>query len=251
MPVSSATLTKPTRDQIFEETANNVAYTCSATLPTDSSSTYQKKEYATLTYEWTFSDGGTSTSQSGSHIFTGLAIGAPNNINGTVKVYCTETVSTREDDYDWEQVGTNEDGTPKYDWVWDGYTSWKVSSTNAKFEVGSATTETHTIYTHPGVSEIFGDLAAEQIIEDNLTSGMVSDWCTHAGKWLSWYYQEDKYSGANGCKVSSEDWIEASWYNTCVSTVLASSPSVSGGRNGTIITPSYFQSLDTLVSRRE
>lgn len=240
--LSGVTLADPTKEQMYETTANSISFSCSASVPSGTSTSTLQISYSTLTYEWKFSDGGSTSGSSGTHTFTGLAQGAPVTITAEVTVKCTKTTKTRH----WISSGYwGTEDPPKWHDT-SHWSSWTTKTEELKAS-GSAQQDANT---HPGVSTIFSGLAAEQIIEDNLTSGMVSDWCTHAGKWLSWYYQADNYSGADGCKVSSKDWIEASWYNGCVSTVLASSPSVSGGPNGTIITPSYFQSLDTLVSRR-
>ena len=237
--LSSVTLADPTKEQMYETTANSISFSCSASVPSGTSTSTLQISYSKLTYAWKFSDGSSASGSSGAHTFTGLSKGASVTITATVTVKCTKTIKTRY----WINSGYWGTEDPP---EWHDTSNW-TTTTQELTASGSASQNANT---HPGASTVFGSLAAEQIIQDNLTSGMVSNWCTHAGKWLSWYAQANNYSGADGCKVSSGDWIKASWYNNCVSTVLASSPSVSGGPNGTVITPSYFKSLDTLVSRR-
>ena len=240
--LSGVTLADPTKEQMYETTAKSISFSCSASVPEGTSTDTLQISYSKLTYQWKFSDGGSASGSSGTHTFTGLAQGASVTITATVTVKCTKTTKTRH----WISSGYWDSADPP---KWHDTSHWSSWTTTTQ-ELTASGSDSQNANTHPGKSTIFGSLAAGQIIEDKLTSGMISDWCTHAGKWLSWYAQANNYSGADGCKVSSGDWIEASWYNNCVLTVKASSPSVSGGPNGTIITPSYFKSLDTLVSRR-
>ena len=242
--ISSTTLTDPTKDQMYETTANTVAFSCSASTPADTSSDTKKVSYGTLSYAWTFSDGGTASGSSGNHTFTGLSKGVEVTLTATVKVTCTKTVSTRH----WVTDGHWDTSEPPK-WIdTSHWSSWSTTTSNLEAS-GSASQKANT---HPGTCSAFASIAAEQIIEVALTPAKVSEWCTHCGKWLSWKYQADKYSSANGCGVSSKDWVTASWYNLCVTTAEASDvcSSVSGGRTGTIIAASLFTDLDSAISRR-
>ena len=252
MPINSVYLEKPAKEKIYETYAN-ADYSCSASLPADWSYTYSKGNYSGLKYEWTFSpDGSTSSASSGSHQFSGLAKGAENEISATVKVTCTEKTYSREDDYDYLPTGAVDDeGNAIMGWQWVGYTAWELDSVNTEYSVGDASVGPHTIYTHPGQSTVYSGLAFDQTIQYNLTSGMVAKWCEHCGKWRSWWFQSNEYSSANDCQVNSNDVITAGWFNGCTAKAVASSPSVSGGPTGTIISADLFKQQDALISRRE
>ena len=250
--IGSTTLTDPDRSQMQETTADNVAYSCSASTPAPTYTENLEIYYSALTYEWSFSDGGSAAGASGNHTFTGLSKGSPVTLTATVVVKCVKTTRTRS----WGIVGytpvttTNpDDGSttttyiPNYDWG-----PW--STTTANLEASSSVSQEAN--THPGECTVYAGLAFNMIIEYNLTSGMVAEWCTHCGKWLSWKHQGDRYSAANGCNVASGSTITATWYNNCVTTAEAGDvcDSVSGGYNGTVIRPGLFHSLGIAISRR-
>lgn len=249
--IGSTTLTDPTRSQMQETTADSVAYSCSASTPAPTDTDTLQISYSSLTYEWTFSDGGSAGGASGSHTFTGLPQGSPVTLTATVVVKCVKTTKTRS----WDVIGsrpvvtTNPDGSTSttYVPVW-GWTPWDVSTADLQASA-SASQDANT---HPGECTIYNSLAFNMIIELNLTSGMVAEWCVHCGKWLSWKHQGDRYSAASGCNVSSGSTITAGWYNNCVSTAEAGDvcSTVSGGPEGTVIRPGLFHSLGSAISRR-
>ena len=242
--ISSTTLADPTKDQMYETTANSVAFACSASTPAATDTNTKKVSYSALSYAWTFSDGGTASGSSGNHTFTGLSKGAEVTLTASVKVTCTKTVSTRH----WVTSGHWDTSDPPQ-WVdTSHWSSWSTTTSTIEAS-GSASQKANT---HPGTCSAFGSLSAGQIIEVELTPAKVSTWCTHCGKWLSWKHQTNKYSDANDCGVSSKAWVTASWYNLCVTTAEASDvcTSVSGGPTGTIIAASLFTDLDSAISRR-
>lgn len=260
MPVGSVTLEQPSRGQIYETTANGVTYSCDADLPDN---VYESREhynsqriYSDLIYKWSFSDGRTltSTSGSGTHDFSQLSQGAENTIEVSVEVFCTEVFSEQKEEDHGGDVSTgkfDENGNEIFvyeeDWVWG---DWVEVSRNTEFSVGGGS-DSKIIYTHPGPCIVFSSLSFNDIIGKTLTSGMVSDWCTHCGQWLSWYNQLYCYSDADGCNINSGDLITASWFNGCVSTAESDDPLVVGGPKGTLISASLFHKLDDLVSRRD
>lgn len=249
--ISSTTLANPTKDQMYETTANSVSFSCSASTPEATSTDTKKVSYSSLSYAWTFSDGGSASGSSGKHTFTGLSKGAEVTLKASVKVTCTKTVSTRHliEDGHYEDVKDAEGNVIGQKWVDTSYWSNWSSTTSNLSATSSASQKANT---HPGTCSAFESIAAGQIIEIALTPAKVRTWCTHCGKWLSWKYQVDKYSDANDCKVSSKDWVTASWYNSCVTAAEASDvcSTVKGGPKGTIITASLFTDLDSAISRR-
>ena len=242
--ISSTTLADPTKDQMYETTANSVSFSCSASTPEATSTDTKKVSYSALSYSWTFSDGGTSSGSSGSHTFTGLSKGVEVTLTASVKVTCTKTVSTRH----WVSSSKPDPNDPSKEIDTSHWSDWSVTTSDLS-ATGSASRNANT---HPGNCSAFGSIAAGQTIEIALTPDKVSDWCTHCGKWLSWKYQTNKYSDANTCKVSPKDLITADWYNLCVSTAEASAvcSTVTGGPTGTVIAASLFTSLDSAISRR-
>lgn len=247
-----ATLKQPPKENIFETTAN-AEYSCTASLPENTQSEYYQYKYSDLTYEWTFSDDGTSSASSGTHTFTGLVKGAKNVIYGSVKVTCTQKHFTRDDVYASVDTGkTDKDGKPIKEEKWVGYSEWELTGEpNTDYPVGEASIEQLTIYTHPGTSTVYAGLAFGLTIQTNLTSGVVAKWVEHCGKWRSWWFQSDQYNSANGCNVNSNDVITAGWFNSCIAMAEASSPIVRGGATGTIISADLFKQQDELISRRE
>lgn len=249
--ISSVALANPTKDQMGETTANNIYFSCSASTPEATNTDAKIVSYGSLSYTWTFSSGVSSSGSSGSHTFTGLSKGAEVTLKASVKVTCTKTVSTRTwivDGY-YKDEKDDKGNVIGQKWVDTSHWSdWSYTTSNLS-ATGSASQKANT---HPGTCSAFGSIAAEQTVEKALTSDKVSDWCTHCGKWLSWKYQSNKYSAANACKVSSKDWVTASWYNLCVTTAEASDicSTVQGGPEGTIIAASLFTDLDSAISRR-
>lgn len=242
--ISSTTLADPTKDQMYETTANSVSFSCSASTPEATSTDTKKVSYSALSYSWTFSDGGTASSSSGSHTFTGLSKGVEVTLSASVKVTCTKTVSTRY----WITSSKPDPDKPGEEIDTSHWSDWSTT-TSSLSATGSASQKANT---HPGVCSAFASIAAGQTIEIALTPGKVSAWCTHCGKWLSWKYQVNKYSDANTCTVSPKSLITADWYNLCVSTAEASTvcSTVTGGPTGTVIAASLFTDLDSAVSRR-
>jgi hypothetical protein len=76
-----------------------------------------------------------------------------------------------------------------------------------------------------------------------LSATKVSNWCAHAGKYLSWKYQENKYGTVN-CNVSLGDLITAEWYNKCAAAVDSSLRV----NTGDLITADAFIKLGTAIS---
>lgn len=248
--IGSLTLTDPTRSQMQETTADNVAYSCSASTPSPTYTDTLEIYYGSLSYEWSFSDGGSAGGASGSHTFTGLPKGSPVTLTARVTVRCVKTVRTRywiTDGYNFPI--TNEDGSTSYIWIDTSHWSeWSTTTTN----IHASSSVSQDANTHPGKCTAFSSLQAGQIIEEALTPGKVGEWCTHCGKWLSWKHQANRYSDADSCTVNSKAWITADWYNNCVRVAEAGDvcSMVSGGPNGTIIAASLFHDLDAAISRR-
>jgi hypothetical protein len=82
-----------------------------------------------------------------------------------------------------------------------------------------------------------------QSSEEGLSASKVSNWCTHAGKYLSWKYQDNKYETVN-CNVSSGDLITAEWYNKCAAAVDSSLRV----NTGDLITADAFIKLGAAIS---
>ena len=249
--INSVTLADPTKNQMYETTANSVSFSCSASVPKATNTKTLRISYSKLSYSWTFSDGGSASGSSGNHTFTNLFKGAEVTLKASVKVTCTKTVSTRHwiDSGYYKDKKDDEGNVIGQEWVDTSHWSeWSATTSNLS-ATGSASQKANT---HPGVCSAFGSIVAGQIIQIALTPAKVSAWCTHCGKWLSWKYQTNKYSDANICKVLPKSLITANWYNLCVSTAEASDvcSNVKGGPKGTIISASLFTNLDSAISRR-
>lgn len=242
--INSVTLTDPTKNQMYETTANSVSFSCSASTPKATSTDSQIVSYGSLSYSWTFSDGESASGSSGNHTFTGLSKGVEVTLSASVTVTCTKTVFTRQ----WIISSEPDPDDPSKEIDTSHWSEWSATASNLS-ATGSVSQKANT---HPGVCSAFESIVAGQIIQIALTPAKVSAWCTHCGKWLSWKYQTNKYSDANICKVLPKSLITANWYNLCVSTAEASDvcSNVKGGSKGTIISASLFTNLDSAISRR-
>ena len=81
--MGSASLSKPSSSQVTQTTAVSTYSASGFSLPSNSEywlsdTSYYLYSYSGLTYSWEFSDGGSSSSASGAHTFTGLSLGTDN-----------------------------------------------------------------------------------------------------------------------------------------------------------------------------
>ena len=216
-----------------------------------------------INYSWKIKDT-TLNRQSGEYSYNGLAKGSANTITGTCTISATEKDHYDRTEVRWEYIdneiiGYEKDeitGEDKIDEITgqkipiykEPY--YKMNSTtieDIESKVGERTRSadaTLTVYTHPGTFEGY-NFSSGTIIQstEGLSATKVSNWCTHAGKYLSWKYQENKYGTVN-CNVNSSDLITAEWYNKCA-VAVDSSLSVN---TGDLITADAFIKLGAAIS---
>lgn len=195
----------------------NISFSTSGwTKPDDSSNTVTSSsdsttvettttiKYSNLVYAWTFGDGGTSSSQSGTRNYTGLIAGQKNTISGKVKVTCSKTVQTTT-----KTTTTSDSGT----------------STSTQTDTPTTTTEelsgsplsaaSQFAYTRP--NPLNWSVSSGDYIKDKLTAANWNNLITQLGKYRSYKDQSDKYSSYNYLKVSSGTSVTASLFNQVAS----------------------------------
>ena len=247
--ISSASLTKPSRDSVNLNSAT-VSYRCSATINRSANTSwsgglyYQTKtsyNYSSLSYSWSFSPAGSASGASGTTTVTGLTQGNENSVSGRVTASCVETVTHH-----------SRTCSPIYDNEGNkiGVSSWTESSYNTTNNLqASLSTSAIKVYTKPGSFTEY-NFSKEQTIEspEGLTATKVSRWVEHCNKCAHWYNQNNTDT-ANNCKVSSGEVISAAWYNRCVAAIPNNKPAtVTGGLNGTIITADIINALGRAIS---
>ena len=265
--INAVTLTPAGSSEIYLTTAK-AAYSCSADAPQDTTSSKDDRDdqgagtvsnyswtYSELGYSWSFSGGGSGTSSSGSHTFQSLNQGSANTLTASVEVSCLETFTTTTTTYTWEDNGDwvekdtgqkDENGNPIKEKVWEE--DWVLvseSNTTVKQEIIEASgTASATVYTRPGIFTYY-NFTSGTIIEsqEGLTALKVDNWCSHCGKYLSWLNQNNSYSAADDCKVSSGDLITTEWINKC--RVLIDLDEIDDDQ---VISTSLFESLGTAIS---
>lgn len=194
--------------------------------------------YDDIEYSWVFGDGGTSSSESPTHTFTGLTAGAKNTCRGTVTVTCTKTVEkeTWYTTYDKEQNGTDENGKPTYETVENLHTS--TSSSSSTYRIGNATATAY-VYTQPkSVTRNSGIATGKTIQTSNGLSATFWNKLVSAITALeNWSNQNGKanYSKAN---ASSGEIITAAKYN-----IVANALGVDEVQPGDLITADVFIAL--------
>lgn len=145
---------------------------------TSSSSSYRSWTVTEVTYEWKFSDGGSSSSLSGTHTWTGLTPGE-NNIDALSGTTFTVhyTITTYSEYYDWWWID-KEAGT------WDG--DWFSNPPVVTEGEETVNVDPVDVYTHPGKFTNYDGAAFDVTIAKVLTASNVADWDEHCGKYLSW-----------------------------------------------------------------
>ena len=217
--MGSASLSKPSSSQVTQITAVSTYSASGFSLPSNSEywlsdTSYYLYSYSGLTYSWEFSDGGSSSSASGAHTFTGLSLGTNNILSATVTVSCTQSTTyyayVSEPDLDKPILDEEGNPTGQYEekWYWTS-----AFQGNSSYSLGSATASI-TIYTQPSKFSLY-DFKEHTRIQDNLTVEVVTAWCEQCGKYLSWLNQTNRYDAANHLIPNSKDVITADWYNAC------------------------------------
>ena len=246
MGVNSVSLnfsTTPKYDSV-NQTKATMSFSCSASLPSGSSSNTSSISYSNLSYSWTFSDGTTSTGSSGTHTFTGLTQGASNILKATVKVSYSIKTGSRSWIESGYYTGEGEDKT----WVDTSHWSeWSYSYSTGSFNPVS---DSQTVYTHPGAFNMGATSKSNSeynIIKNVLTVDNIDRWIAHYQKAYHWLNQTStNYSVDMSVKVNEP--VSATWFNKCL-TAMNQFPSknyaqVSGGPSGTIITADIINQLN-------
>lgn len=247
----SAKLSKPSANSIR---SNSATVQCSATgwaLPTktteksgDSKNGSETvTEYKDLKYSWSFSPGGGSASSaSTSHTFSGLNAGSSATLSGTVKVSCTKTVTKKT--WTTKPVPTgdkDENGNPIMKEERTEETEGPTASTHS---IGTAS-DSVTVYTKPN-SWSWSAIGSGKIIQHTLYAYEWNDLIEQCRKYKQWENQSSSVN-VNVPQVRSGDLITASLYNAMAS-ACGISKSVNGGREGTIISADLFIALANAVS---
>ena len=223
-----------------------------------------------IKYEWKFQDSKSETRnlQSGTYNYDykNVSVGEKCDLLAECIISATETDSWYTYHYKWNPImkkvtvgyekdendnfilDENEQKIPIIIEVIDHYeatleeTTGPYSSTTPVESI-SATTYTQ-VYTPPTVFTDY-NFSSDTIIQssEGLSASKVSNWCTHAGKYLSWRDQKDKYGTVN-CNVSSGDLITAEWYNKCAAAV----DSTLRVDTGDLITTDAFIKLGAAIS---
>ena len=242
--------------------------------------TWYTYSYSDLSYAWAFTPAQATnpTTSSGTKTLEGLTSGTATIIKATVTVTGVETTIThsRTDEVDtpgyyYYSPPLPEQGDMTDDEYTEAVTQWAANGGTVTwipptYKKGTASTssstsnisatassEEITIYTRPG---IFTDYNFSQNViiqsSEGLTATKVSNWITHCNNFAHWYNQNNIDTAGIECEVSSNDIITATWYNACVDACADSTmkPSyVTGGLNGTIITPQIFANLGAAISK--
>lgn len=260
--MGTATLTKPTSSSVTRSTAT-VKYAASGfSLPstqtgdwvegtpsdTSQSRTRQVITYTDLKYSWSF--GGTSAS--GSYNFS-VTAGSAKNISATVTVTCTKTTTTQTSTR--TRTYTPASGTPGQE----GYTpasygtwsSWSTptsgSSSSTTHTVGTATSNTITVYGKPSAFSWGANVKEEETIQSS-TGLSVTKWnelVTKTGQWVSWRNQGDYYGDYDSAKASSGDIIRA-WQHETIRGALGAGGGTTN--SGDLITAEHFLRLETAIN---
>ena len=111
------------------------------------------------------------------------------------------------------------------------------------------------VYTPPTAFTDY-NFSKDTIIQssEGLSATKVSNWCTHAGKYLSWRDQKDRYDDANFLKVidyfkEEKPIITAAWYNDCADLVgCMTEVSNDHSQANSLITAQIFKDLGAAIS---
>lgn len=228
-------------------------------------------------YSWKFEDNplATQLSQHGEYSYGNLIKGSANIITGTCTVSAIEMDHYDRTEIRWEYIdneiiGYEKDeitGEDKIDEITGQripiykepyYKENSTTISDIENEVGkrsvSKTVEI-TVYTSPGSFTDY-NFSKDIIIQSNegLSATKVSKWCTHAGKYLSWRDQDDRYDDANSLKVinyfgEEKPIIRAAWYNDCAK-LVGCTTRVSNKHNqaDSLITAQIFKDLGAAIS---
>ena len=82
--------------------------------------------------------------------------------------------------------------------------------------------------------------------------GKVARWVDHCNKFSHWWNQNNTNTAGSDCLAPQDKIIRASWYNACVDACVNTDVTltkVTGGPNGTIITPGLFSALGEAISK--
>ena len=212
-------------------------------------------------YNWEFNLGTTkniSTSQSDSYTYTVIsgtsyAFSAKLTVSFSVSKYKQVTIYKYVDKIGQDGKPIPEvdaDGNPKVDANGDPIYEQEIKGFPQDEEWDSSWSESDTedisynIYTPPTAFTDYNFSSGTTIqSKEGLSASKVSNWCTHAGKYLSWRDQDNKYGTVN-CNVSSGDLITAEWYNKCAD-IVDSSLRVNPGD---LITADAFIKLGAAIS---
>lgn len=223
-------------------------------------------------YKWEFSLGSTkntSTSQSNSYTYaispgTSYAFNASLTVSFGVAKYKQVTIYKYVNKLDKDNnpiPELDENGDPKVDENGDPVYEQEIKGfpQQAVWDSGWTVSDTedisYNIYTPPTVFTDY-NFNKDTIIQssEGLSTIKVSKWCTHAGKYLSWKDQEDRYNDANYLKVieyfgEEKPVITAAWYNDCAE-LVGCTTRVSNKHNqaDSLITAQIFKDLGAAIS---
>lgn len=247
MGVNSVSLnfsTTPKYNSVNQTNAT-MSFSCSASLPSGSSSDTSSTSYSNLSYSWIFSDGKTASGSQGTHTFTGLNQGASNVLEATVKVSYSIKTGSRS----WITSGYYEGEGEDKVWVDTSHWSdWSYSYSTGSF---NSVSDSETVYTHPGAFEMGATSNSNSnynIIKNVLTKNNIDKWIAHYQKAYHWLNQSSANYSADVLSVKVGDAVSATWFNKCL-TAMKEFPNhdfdlVSGGPNGTIISADIINQLN-------
>ena len=221
--------------------------------------------YRTVTsnsVSWVFSDGSTSTQQSGQITIIGLTTGSQTRIGATV--YSGAQYIQYGTVYYAHLYDENENEIYNGEWINNGYTSFYAPGyvgeeaspgLTPTSNTGSSTTcDDIYVYTRPGNFTEFDSFSGGEngtVIESaaGLTIGKVNRWKDHCNKFAHWWNQDGNDVTGNIPQVNAGDLIKASWYNACAAACANSATRPQNvTADVTYITPKVFSDLGAAIS---
>ena len=219
-----------------------------------------------ISYSWKFEDNPLATQQRqhGEYSYGRLTKGSENIVTGTCTASATEIESYTKTEVWWEYIDNEIIGYEKDEITGEEipiykepyYKKHSTSTTGSgHIERSISKTVTLTVYTSPGSFTDY-NFSKNTIIQssEGLSATKVSKWCTHAGKYLSWEDQKDRYDDANFLKVidyfgEEKPIITAAWYNDCAELVgCTTRVSNDHSQANSLITAQIFKDLGAAIS---
>ena len=219
-----------------------------------------------ISYSWKFNDNllATQQKQHGEYSYGKLTTGSANDLIGTCTASATEIDTYTKTEVWWEYIDNEIIGYEKDEITGEEIPIYKepyykehsvTTYGGGEIERSISETVTLTVYTSPGPFTDY-NFSSGTIIQstEGLSTTKVSNWCTHAGKYLSWKDQKDRYDDANYLKVieyfkEEKPIITAAWYNDCAELVgCTTRVSNDHSQANSLITAQIFKDLGAAIS---